>query len=144
MGRASISVRCVALLAALSVVLVVLAGLAAPVAADEKPAYRVDDVSLVYLGNPRQFKKPCAVDADRVYRAIPEYREILEKNLTDRDARYHMLLRRASDKFSAALRAVASEGGYDLAAGIGAVTPTAPDVAPPPVVTDTVIGRLAG
>ena len=32
------------------------------------PSYTVGDVSLVYLGNPRLFKRPCVVSADRVYR----------------------------------------------------------------------------
>ena len=142
MVRPSLPALVIALLAVFGLALGAVAPRAA--CADDKPAYRVDDVSLVYLGNPRQFKKPCAVDADKVYRAIPEYREILEKNLTDRDARYHLLLRRASDKFSAALRTVAQEGGFDLAAGLGAVSATSAEVAPPAVVTDAVIGRLAG
>jgi predicted secreted protein len=106
------------------------------------PAYRVDDISLVYLGNPRLFKHPCVVSADRVYRAIPEYREILEKNLTDRDVRYHFLLRKASDKFAVAIREVSQSGGYDLVAGVGSVSAATAGTPAPTDVTDSVIGKL--
>jgi len=111
-------------------------------AKDKGPAYRVLDVSLVYVGNPRLFKKPATVDADRVYRAIPEYREILEKNLTDRDVRYHFLLKKASDKFSKALIALAKDLEYDLIASVGALTPLAPDAPAVADGTDAAIARL--
>ncbi len=110
--------------------------------ADKAPQYRVDDPSLVYLGNPRLFKKPCAVSADTVYRAIPEYREILEKNLTDKDVRYHFLMKKASEKFSKAIRDAATDGSYDLVAGVGAVSPANADTPAVPDVTTTVIGKL--
>ena len=130
---------------ALGVLVLVLAGVAAAPAYAEDPkgpAYRVDDVSLVYLGNPRQFKAPCVVNADRVYRAIPEYREILEKNLTDRDVRYHFLLRKASDKFAAAIRDVSQGGGFDLVGGVGAVSAANAQTPAPPDMTDATIAKL--
>lgn len=109
---------------------------------EKGPAYRVVDVSAVYVGNPRLFKKPCAVDADRVYKAIPEYQEILEKNLTDRDVRYHFLMKKASDKFARAVRALAKDSEYDLVAGTGAVVAATADAPAIPVGTDGVIARL--
>lgn len=111
-------------------------------AKEKGPAYRVVDVSAVYVGNPRLFKKPCAVDADRVYKAIPEYQEILEKNLTDRDVRYHFLMKKASDKFARAVRALAKDSEYDLVAGTGAVVAATADAPAIPVGTDGVIARL--
>lgn len=114
----------------------------APPARAETPTYRVDDVSVVYLGNPRLFKKPAVLNCDRVYRAIPEYQEILEKSLTDRDVRYHFLMRKASDKFATAVRAVARDGGYDLVAGAGAVVAVAADAPAIPDVTDATIAKL--
>jgi len=123
--------------------LVVLGALAARVVADDKKAdYRVVDPSVVYLGNPRLFKKPVVVNCDRVYRAIPEYQEILEKNLTDRDVRYHFLMRKASDKFATAIRTIASEGSYDLVAGVGAVVPSNTDTPAVPEATDAAIKKL--
>jgi hypothetical protein len=114
----------------------------APASADEKAEYRVVDPSAVYLGNPRLFKKPVVVDCDRVYRAIPEYVEILEKNLTDRDVRYHFLMRKASDKFAAAVRGVATDGGYDLVAGVGAVVAATAETPAVPDATDAAIKKL--
>ncbi len=112
-------------------------------AADEKaPAYRVSDVTQVFVGNPRLFKKPCVVSTDRVYRAIPEYQEIVEKNLTDKDVRYHFLMRKASDKFSRAVQALARDLGYDLVAGTGAVTATSAESPAIPDGTDGAISRL--
>lgn len=115
---------------------------ASPAAAQDKAEYRVVDPSGVYLGNPRLFKKPVVVNCDRVYRAIPEYVEILEKNLTDRDVRYHFLMRKASDKFAAAVRAVATEGGYDLVGGVGAVVPANTETPAIPEATDAAIKKL--
>ena len=105
-------------------------------------SYRVDDPTLVYLGNPRLFKKPCAVSADRVYRAIPEYQEILEKNLTDKDVRYHFLMKKASDKFSRAVKDLARDLTYDLVAGTGAVSPANKDTPAVPDETSSAIARL--
>jgi hypothetical protein len=109
---------------------------------NKAPVYKVSDPALVYLGNPRLFKKPAAVSADRVYRAIPEYVEILEKKLTDKDVRYHFLMKKASDKFSKAVRDVATAGGYDLVAGTGAVVPGTAETPAVPDVTAATIGKL--
>jgi hypothetical protein len=130
-------VGAVAVLAAL---LVTLAAGRQAEAADS--AYRVDDASLVYLGNPRQFKKPCVVNADVVYRAIPEYQEILRRNLTDRDVPYHFLMKKASEKFAKAISDVSRDLGYDLVAGVGAVSATASGTPPPPDETQNTISRL--
>lgn len=129
--------------ALLAIAATALVGAPAVVAAEEKgPQYRVDDVSLVYLGNPRLFKKPCAVSADQVYRAIPEYKEILEKGLTDKDPKYHFLMKKASEKFSRAIGDVAKADGYDLVAGIGAVVPVTPETPAVPDVTTSVIAKI--
>ena len=120
--------------------------LAGPACADDKapagPSYRVVDPSLVYLGNPRLFKKPLSVAADRVYRAIPEYLEILAKNLTDKDVRYHFLMKKASDKFVRAIRDVSRDLACDLVAGSGAVLPETADTPAVPDGTDAAIARL--
>jgi hypothetical protein len=114
-------------------------------AAEEKksePAYRVNDPTQVYVGNPRLFKKPAAVGADRVYRAIPEYAEILEKNLTDKDVRYHFLMKKASEKFAKAVQALAKDAGYDLVAGANAVSPANADTPAVPDETANAIAKL--
>ena len=108
----------------------------------KEASYKVDDPTLVYLGNPRLFKKPCGLSADRVYRAIPEYQEILEKNLTDKDVRYHFLMKKASDKFSRAVKDLARDLSYDLVAGSGAVSPANKDTPAGPDETSSAIARL--
>ena len=129
---------------ATAIVVALLAAAVTPreAAADGKPVYRVDDTTLVYFGNPRLFRKPCEVSADRVYRAIPEYREILDKNLTEKDVRYHFLMKKASEKFAAAVKALARDLSHDLVAGTGAVQRNATDAPPVPDATDATIQRL--
>jgi hypothetical protein len=109
---------------------------------DEKGYRCSDDPSLVYLGNPKLFQKPAVVSSDRVYRQIPEYREILDKGLTTKDVRYHFLLKKASEKFSKAVKASAREHDHDLVAEIGAVT-AGKEATAPPDRTDDVIQRLS-
>ena len=62
--------------------------------------YRCKDPGDVYFGNARLFQRPCHISADRVYRKIPEYREILQKKLTDDDPKYHLLMKKASQRFN--------------------------------------------
>jgi hypothetical protein len=86
--------------------------------ADSRP---VVDAAKVYLGQAATCKAPSVVDADRVYRAIPEYKRIVEKKLTEKDAEYSLLLLKATKKFRAAVEAAAADGSYDLVAAVGAV-----------------------
>ena len=132
--------RVIGWLAVLVVVISIAPSVRADDAKEKGPAYRVIDVSLVYMGNPRLFKKPCVVDADRVYKSIPEYVEIVEKNLTDRDVRYHFLMKKASDKFAKALRGLVKDLEYDLIASVGAIVPTTADA---PVVVNATDGAIA-
>ncbi len=109
---------------------------------EKGPQYRVVDVSLIYSGNPRLFKKPCVVDADKIYKSIPEYQEIVEKNLTDRDVRYHFLMKKASDKFAKSLRGLVKDLEYDLIGGVGSIVPATTDAPAVPNGTDGAIARL--
>ena len=87
--------------ARLALVLLLVAVVAAPAVASVGD-YRCVDATRVYLGNARLFHTPCHVDSDAIYRQIPEYREILEKGLTDRDVQYHFLMKKAAQKFAEA------------------------------------------
>jgi hypothetical protein len=126
------------LLAVLALVLALPAGVAWAEAGD----YRVVDGGKVYLGNGRLFARPCVVQADRVYREIAEYREILDKGLTDKDARYHFLMKRASERFLDAVKRMATELDFDLVAEVGVVKPAKRGVEGAPERTDDVISRL--
>jgi hypothetical protein len=96
----------------------------------------------VYLGNPKLFQKPAVIAADRVYRAIPEYREILQKGLTDKDVHYHFLMKKASERFTKAVKAMAKKDGHDLVAESGSVELAKREIPAPPDRTDAVIAEI--
>ena len=83
--------------------------------------YKVKDPKKVYYGNARLFKKPATIEADRVYRRIPEYKKILEKGLTDRDPEYHLLMKKASARFSEAVKRMARDLDHDLVVESGSI-----------------------
>lgn len=117
----------------------VLAGSAGAAVGD----YRCSDPSLVYLGNARLIREPCVLSADRVYRQIPEYRQILERGLDDEDVEYHFLMKKASERFAKAVKQMARSLGHDFVAEIGAIDVVNGDAGSPPDRTDEVISRLA-
>ena len=73
---------------------------------------------------------------------VAEYREILDKGLTDKDVRYHFLMKKASEKFLEAVKQMARELDLDLVAESGAVKVTKRGVEAPPDRTDDVKSRL--
>lgn len=129
-------------LVGLLLALLVLGSLPLPGAFADPGDWRVTDSAAVYLGNARLFARPCVVLADRVYREIPEYREIVDKGMTDKDPRYHFLMKKASEKFLEAVRHMARDLDHDLVAEVGAVRATKEGVAEPPERTADVISRL--
>lgn len=119
-------------------VLLVSGGLAVAAVGD----YGCADASKVYYGNHRLFQRPCEVSCDRVYQHIPEYQEILRRGLTDKDPRYHLLMKKATERFSSAVKKMARGKRHDLVAELGAVRKVrkkAPDV---PERTNDVIKAL--
>ena len=86
--------------------------------------YRCVNPTQVYMGNAKRFQRPCVISADRVYRSISEYREIVDKGLTDKDLRYHLLMKKAARKFADAIKKkMARTHRHDLVAESGAVEP---------------------
>ena len=104
--------------------------------------YRCTDTGRVYHGNARLIRKPAVCSADRVYRHIPEYRQILSENLTEKDVRYHFLMKEASQKFLKAVKAVAREDGFDFVAEVGAVQVARDEAPEPEDKTDAVVAKL--
>lgn len=106
--------------------------------------YRVTDEAKVYHGNSRLFQRPAQIRSSEVYDQIPEYQEIVKKGLTDKDPRYHFLLRRASERFSEAVKAMARDASFDhdLVAESGAVTRSRKEAAEIPDRTSAVIAKL--
>lgn len=104
--------------------------------------YKVKDRSKVYYGNARMFKKPAVIDCDRVYRQIPEYKKILEKGLTDRDAKYHLLMKKASQRFAEAVKQMARDMDHDLVACSSAIEKAREGAKDLPDRTDEVIRNI--
>ena len=122
--------------------LVALLALPAGLAWADVGDYRVSEGGAVYLGNARLFSRPCVVSADRVYRNIAEYREILDKGLTDKDVRYHFLMKKASERFLEAVKRMAKELSLDLVGEVGSIKSAKAGIAEPAEKTDDVISRL--
>jgi hypothetical protein len=104
--------------------------------------HKCTDCNKVYYGNPRLFKAPCEISADRVYKHIKEYKEILEKGLTDKDVQYHFLMKKASERFNDAVKQMAKDEGFDLVAETGTVKKAKDDAKDAPDRTDDVIKNL--
>ena len=107
-------------------------------AAKDKKKVEIDEGS-IYLGDPSNFKKPAVVDVDKVYAKIPEYKEILDRNMDTSNPRYLFLMRAASDKFRTALEAVSDSHGFDLIGGLGSIRIEGKTV---PEITSKVIAKL--
>ena len=98
--------------------------LAAPreaTAADSKHDFEVVSFSDVYYGSARHPKKPAVCAVDDVWAEIPEYKKIIDEELDESDPRYHLLLKRATKRFHAALKKLAKRDGYDLIGNVGSV-----------------------
>jgi len=106
-------------------------------AAEEKPKKSVDAAD-VYFGDAKTWDKPAEVDANQVYAKIEEYKQILDDGLKPGDAKYELLLSKASKRFSRAVKKAAKDGGYDLVARLGSVK----GVDSVPNITSDVIAKL--
>ena len=75
----------------------------------------------IYFGSGRHPKAPGALTADDVWAAIPEYKQILEDELTDEDAQYHLLMKKAAERFSKALKKLARRDRHDMLGEDGSI-----------------------
>lgn len=116
--------------------------LAAPVAMAGVGDYTCSDPSKVYFGNQRLFQRPAHVDCDRIYGRISEYQEILRRRLTDKDPAYHILMKKASKRFAAAVKKMARDKHHDLVAQQGSVAKAEKKAKDIPDRTDAVIQAL--
>lgn len=89
-------------------------------AADD-PDFEVTDGAGIYYGNGDHPKAPAVILADDVWAEIPEYKQIVEEELTDDDPEYHLLLKKATRRFTEALRKAATRDGYDMIGEVGAI-----------------------
>jgi len=94
----------------------------APLAVAGVGDYHCSDPSKVYYGNSRLFQRPAVIDCDKVYAHISEYKEIVRRGLTAKSPRYHLLMKKATERFSAAVKKMAKAKSHDLVALAGTVT----------------------
>ena len=100
----------------------VLSAVTAPVSWARVGDYSCSDPSKVYFGNHRLFQRPATISCNKVYDQIPEYQEIVRLGLTDKSAKYHSLMKKASKRFSAAVKKMARKYRHDLVACTGAIS----------------------
>jgi hypothetical protein len=93
--------------------------------AAEDASYEVVDHSAIYYGEGSHPTAPAVIVADDVWREIPEYRRIIDEELTDDDPAYHLLLKKATRRFKKALKKAAARDGYDMIGEIGSIKPKA-------------------
>lgn len=104
--------------------------------------YTCSQPNKVFYGNHRLFQRPAHVCSDTVYGRISEYQEIVRRRLTDKDAQYHILMKKASKRFSAAVKKMARDKNHDLVAQCGTVSKAKTKAKDVPLRTDDVIQAL--
>ncbi|MCK6461605.1 MAG: hypothetical protein L6Q95_17120 [Planctomycetes bacterium] len=100
-----------------------LAGLVRPVAADdsEEASFEVVDSDGIYFGTGKNPKTPGVLVADDVWKEIPEYKKILDDELTEDDPEYHLLMLKATERFNKALKALAKRDSHDMLGEVGSI-----------------------
>ena len=90
------------------------------------PVVTITNASQVYyptrVKKGAKFKKPAVLTTSTIFDSIPEWKEIKKKKLTEKDAEYHLLLKKANEKFDCALKTVQKNGSYDIIAEVGAIS----------------------
>ncbi|MBI1849017.1 MAG: hypothetical protein HYR85_01605 [Planctomycetes bacterium] len=84
---------------------------------------------MVLLGNAQKFTKAATVNTAEVFKNIPSYKQIKTDGLTEKDAKYWILLEQANKDFNKALGEVAKAGSHDLVTEAGGITANGVDVA---------------
>ncbi len=94
---------------------------AGALAAEKPVVYVVKDKDAIYYGSGTSPKTPAIIRADEVWEEIPEYKKIIEDDLGDDDPAYHLLMKKATERFNGALKKIAKREGYDMIGEEGAI-----------------------
>ena len=130
--------------ALLALAFVLLGGLAPRVTiAAQGSDYEVVDSSGIYFGRGSHPRSPAEAIADSVWAEIPEYKQIVEEELTDDDPKYHILLRKATARFDRALSKAAERDGYDMIGEAGSIARLDDDASAIPDITDDLIDLVS-
>jgi len=109
------------------------------VGAESKHDFKITNSAAIYFGRAKHPKTPGVCRADDVWAAIPEYKKILEEELTDSDPRYHLLLKRATKRFQSALKKLAKRDGHDVIGEVGSIKAVGKKKKALPIVTKSLI-----
>ena len=93
----------------------------AQVAAEAAHDFEVTSADDIYYGTGKHPKTPAAMKAADVWAKIPEYKQILADELTDDDAKYHLLMKKATERFNKALKKLAKRDGHDMLGETGSI-----------------------
>ncbi len=91
------------------------------VLAGDGHSFEVVDSDAIYFGEGTHPKTPAVILCDEVWGAIPEYKKILDDDLSDDDPKYHQLMKKATERFQKALSKVAKREGYDMIGEEGSI-----------------------
>ncbi|MHC4957424.1 MAG: hypothetical protein ACYTGN_03540 [Planctomycetota bacterium] len=83
--------------------------------------FEVVDSDEIYYGEGKHPETPAATDADDVWTEIPEYKRIVANELDDDDPAYHILMKKATERFNKALKKLAERDDYDMIGETGSI-----------------------
>jgi len=108
-------------------------------AEEEKPKFEVVDPDGLYFGDKTYPKTPAVIAAASVWAEIPEYKKIVEEELGEDDPKYHLLMKKATERFSKALRKAAKRGSHDVIGETGSIEAKDAEQDKIPDITDDLI-----
>lgn len=109
----------------------------------DKPKFEVIDPDGIYFGKGSHPKAPAVIVADSVWAEIPEYKKIVKDELGEDDPKYHILMKKASARFSKALKKAAKRGGHDVIGESGSIEAKGEKKAKIPDITDDLIDLVS-
>lgn len=117
---------------------VVLGGGTTELRAEDGHDFEVTDAEGVYYGKGSHPKAPATIRADDVWAQIPEYKKILADDLDEDDPEYHLLMKKASERFGRALEKEAKRESFDMIAEEGAIRANTPGKKIPDATADMI------
>lgn len=104
--------------------------------------YDFTDKARIYYGRATLARRPAVVNSSRVYARIPEYIQIKRDGVSHNKPQYHLLMQKASKRFTRAVTAAARARRHDVVAEVGTIEVLDSDLAKPPDLTDDVVRHL--
>ena len=98
------------------------------------------DKESIYFGDINKFKKPAAVNKQRLFKEHPCYKIIINENVSPDVAKYWLLINRVNDSIKDVYKKIQRKYEYDLVGEVGFIVDnTGSPVVDVPDITDLVI-----